>query len=142
MTVAEKSTLFAAALLWGGCVAFMGLSFSVMAEPYDFDVAKQLFWILLGFTFAAPFWLPVLISGSSSLIASVIRLCSIFFLMLFAAMAAHQFYFDVNRSFSGNEVSLIELTLDSLIAIFSIVSAALVFRSDRSLRKKTSNKAI
>ena len=48
MTVAEKSTLCIAALLWGECVAYIGLSFSAMAEPEEFDVSRQLFWIFLG----------------------------------------------------------------------------------------------
>ena len=135
MTVAEKSTLCTAALLWGGCVAFMGLGFSAMAEPDEFDVSTRLFWIFLGIAFAVPFWLPVFVSRSSSHIAAVIRLGSIIFMLLIAVVAVHQLYFDVNRSVRGHEVSLTELTIGALIAFFSVICAAFVFRSDRSLRK-------
>jgi len=120
-----------AALLWASCIVYVGFGFSMaVAEPGESAVFTFVFWWVIAAIFAAPFWFPVLVAKRLGTIAGVLRLGSLVGLLLVALVAGHQFYFDLNRSIQGHEVTFIELFLDALVTGVSALSAFIVFQSN------------
>jgi len=110
---------------------YLGAGFSLaVAEPGESSLSIFIFWSLFGAILAAPFWLPVFASNKPGVIAGVLRLGSLVGLAVATFVAGHQFYFDINRSIQGQEVSFTELLLDVLVAIVSAISIYIVFKSN------------
>lgn len=133
MNTFEKTTLIVGALLWGGWWAYNGMVFSAIAEPEEFDLIRSLFWVAFGVVIATPFWMPAVISGIG---AGVIKLFSLVCFVFVLVLAVHQTYFDINRSIRGQDVPISEIALDTLIAIFSVCCAVIVFRCGRKKHVK------
>ena len=101
-----------------------------VAEPGESAFGSFVFWALLAAIFAAPFWLPVITSNQPGVIAGVLRLGSLIVLVLVTLIAGHLFYFDLDCSIQGQEVSIAELLIDALVAGISAISVFIVFKSD------------